>query len=54
LNEYLSLFSKFNKGRLVSITLLDYEIGDSKLAEDLSLIAIDYDLIRKGNNMIIS
>lgn len=53
-NEYLSLFSKFNQGRLTSIALLDNEIGDNKLAEDLPLIATDYDPIRKGNDMIIS
>ena len=52
--EFCSLFSNGNKGRLLSITLNDDETGYQLLAENLPLMGLDYDPIKKGDDMIVS
>ena len=47
-------FTKGNRGRLLSIELVDDEIGDERLAEGLPLVAIDYDPIDKGDDFVVS
>jgi hypothetical protein len=52
--EHLSLFTNGNKGRLVSISTEDSEMGNNRLADKLPLMAIDYDPLKKGDDILIS
>ena len=52
--EFLSMFSRGNRGRSVSIELVGMEVGDQPLAESAPLLAIDYDPERKGDNLVIT
>jgi hypothetical protein len=53
-SEFLSTFSRGNRGRSVSIELVGMEVGDQPLTEAAPLLAIDYDPERKGDNLVIS
>ena len=47
-------FTNGNRGRSLSIDLVDDEVGDARLAEGVSLVAIDYDPADKGNDFVVS
>ncbi len=46
-------FSDGNRGRLITIELLDSEAGDQELIKDAPLWAIVYDPLGKGNDLVI-
>jgi Ni2+-binding GTPase involved in maturation of urease and hydrogenase len=52
--EHLSLFTNGNHGRKVSISVVDQTEGEEHIAKDLPLMAIDYDVISKGDDIVIS
>jgi len=52
--EHLSLFSNGNKGREATIKLLSPDEGDYLLAENIPLMAVDYDPVGKGNDLVIT
>ena len=47
-------FTNGNRGRSLSIDLVDDELGDERLAEGLPLVAIDYDPADKGDDFVVS
>jgi len=51
--EFLSLFTNGNAGRRVSIETID-ATADSPFVSKAPLLAIDYDPVGKGNNVVIS
>lgn len=53
-HTHISLFTNGNKGGLVSITLFNTGASNETLAEELPFMAIDYDPIKKGDDMVIS
>ena len=52
--DYFANFSDDNKGRLITIELIDMADGYQPLADASPLLAIDYDPVNKGNNITIS
>ncbi len=52
--EYCGLFSNGNRGRLLNIIAMDLKSGYQVVAEGLPLMALDYDPIKKGDDMIVS
>jgi hypothetical protein len=52
--EWCDTFSNGNRGRSFGIHLVDDEVGDARLAEGVSLVAIDYDPVSKGNDFVVS
>jgi len=53
--DWCVTFTNGNRGRLISsIELVGHEIGDEPLAEGVPLVAIDYDPVHKGNDVVIS
>ncbi len=52
--EHLSMFTNANKGRLTTIKSFNPEEGDYLLAEDIPLMALDYDPVGKGNDLVIT
>jgi len=52
--DYFANFSNGNKGRLISIEIVNMTDGDLPLTDDSPLLAIDYDPVNKGNNITIS
>jgi len=51
--EFLSLFTNGNAGRRVSIETID-ATSDNPIVSKAPLLAIDYDPVGKGNNLVIS
>jgi hypothetical protein len=47
-------FTNGNRGRSFGMHLVDDEVGDARLVESASLVAIDYDPANKGNDFVIS
>lgn len=53
-SDHTTLFTNGNKGRMVSISVTDAESVSRTLVEQLPFMAIDYDNIKKGDDMVIS
>ncbi len=52
-SEFFDLFSNGNRGRHISIELIDSEIGDNTLIQNAPLRALIYDRPGKGNGLDI-
>jgi hypothetical protein len=53
-SEFLSMFSKGNRGRRVTFEVADMENGDQPLTDASPLLAIDYDPADKGDDLVIT
>lgn len=53
-SEHLSIFTNGNRGRKVTIKLFNPNEGEELIAHELPFMAIDYDAINKGDDMVIS
>ena len=51
--EFFDQFSSGNRGRHISIELIDSEFGDEELIQNAPLMAIVYDPPSKGNDLVI-
>ncbi|MEH2297091.1 DUF5335 family protein [Nostoc sp.] len=51
--EFFDQFSDGNRGRHISIEIIDSELGDEKLIQNATLMAIIYDRPGKGNDLVI-
>jgi Family of unknown function (DUF5335) len=51
--EFFDQFSDGNRGRHVSIEILDSELGDEELIQNAPLMAMVYDPPNKGNKLTI-
>jgi hypothetical protein len=51
--NFCETFTAGNRGRVVSITIVSENVGEL-LAEGTILSAIDYDLVGKGDDLVIS
>lgn len=52
-NEFFDQFSDGNRGRHISIEMIDPELGDEELIQNAPLMAIIYDRPGKGNDLVI-
>ena len=52
--EWCTMFTNGNNGRLVMFQIANKEMEPKTLADDLGLVAIDYDPVGKGNRITIS
>jgi hypothetical protein len=52
--DWFDGFTLDHAGHLVSIEVVDEETVVMPLAEDVRLVAIDYDTVSKGNDFVIS
>ncbi len=52
--EFFGLFSNGNRGRAISIEQFDNESGSSGQARQGPLMAVDYDPVGKGNDIVIT
>ena len=51
--EFFDQFSDGNRGRHISIELIDSEVGDRELIKDAPLMAMVYDRPGKGDDLVI-
>jgi Family of unknown function (DUF5335) len=51
--EFFDQFSDGNRGRHISIEILDSELGDEELIQNAPLMAMVYDPPKKGNKLTI-
>jgi uncharacterized protein YuzE len=51
--EFFDMFSSGNRGRQITIEAISQELGDEELIEDAFLMAIVYDPVGKGNDLVI-
>jgi hypothetical protein len=51
--EFFDMFSNSNRGRSIAIEIIDSDLGDQELIKDASLMAIVYDPVDKGNDLVI-
>ncbi|MEH1766597.1 DUF5335 family protein [Nostoc sp.] len=51
--EFFDQFSSGNRGRNISIEIIDSELGDEELIQNAPLMAIIYDRPGKGDNLAI-
>lgn len=51
--EFFDQFSDGNRGRHISIEIIDSELGDEELIQNATLMAIIYDRPGKGNDLVI-
>lgn len=51
--EFFDQFSDGNRGRYVSIEIIDSELGDEELIHNTPLMAIIYDRPGKGDDLVI-
>lgn len=51
--EFFDQFSDGNRGRSISIEIIDSELGDQELIQNTPLMAIIYDRPSKGNDLVI-
>ena len=51
--EFFDQFSDGNRGRHVSIEIIDSEVGDEELIKDAPLMAMVYDRPGKGDDLVI-
>lgn len=52
--EWSTMFTNTNQGRIINLEIKDEESSTKTLADNLELIAVDYDPVGKGNNFVIS
>jgi hypothetical protein len=52
--EFLSIFSNGNRGRLMTVEIVDQEQGNQPLANAAPLFAIDFDPAGKGDDLVIT
>ena len=52
--EFFSIFSNGNRGRLIAIEVEDMTSGDQPIADALPLLAIDYDPVNKGDDLVVT
>jgi hypothetical protein len=52
--DWFDVFTLGHAGRVISIDVVDEETVVMPLAEDVRLVAIDYDTVSKGNDFVIS
>ncbi|MHC5934328.1 DUF5335 family protein [Nostoc sp.] len=51
--EFFDQFSDGNRGRHISIEIIDSELGDEELIQNAPLMAIVYDRPGKGDDLVI-
>ncbi len=51
--EFFDRFSESNRGRHISIEIIDSELGDNELIQNAPLLAMIYDRPGKGDNLAI-
>ncbi|MEH2320193.1 DUF5335 family protein [Nostoc sp.] len=51
--EFFDQFSDGNRGRHISIEIIDSELGDEELIQNATLMAIIYDRPGKGDDLVI-
>jgi hypothetical protein len=51
--EFFDIFSNGNRGRHISIEIIDPELGDQELIKNAPLMAIVYDRPGKGDDLVI-
>ena len=51
--EFFDQFSSGNRGRHISIEIIDSELGDEELIQDAPLMAMVYDRPGKGDDLVI-
>ncbi|MEG4587460.1 DUF5335 family protein [Microcoleus sp. MOSTC5] len=51
--EFFDQFSDGNRGRLISIEIIDSELGHAELIKDAPLMAMVYDRPGKGDDLVI-
>jgi Family of unknown function (DUF5335) len=51
--KFFDRFSESNRGRQISIEMIDSELGDEELIKNAPLLAMIYDRPNKGNNLAI-
>ncbi|MEH2459813.1 DUF5335 family protein [Nostoc sp.] len=51
--EFFDQFSDGNRGRHISIEIIDSELGDEELIQNATLMAMIYDRPGKGNDLVI-
>jgi len=51
--EFFDQFSNGNRGRHISIEIINSELGDEELIQNAPLMAIVYDRPGKGNDLVI-
>jgi Family of unknown function (DUF5335) len=51
--EFFDRFSESNRGRHISIEIIDSELGDKELIQNAPLLAMIYDRPGKGDNLAI-
>jgi hypothetical protein len=52
-DEFFDQFSEGNRGRDISIELINSELGDQELIQNSPLMAMIYDRPGKGNDLVI-
>ena len=52
--EFFVTFSNGNRGRMLSIEVLDSESGDTGQMRQGKLMAVDYDPVGKGNDIVVT
>lgn len=52
--SWCDTFSNGNRGRLISLQVVNDQIGDARLVDRAVLVAIDHDPARKGNDIVVS
>lgn len=53
-SDFFTTFSNDTRGRPISIQVLDVESGDTGVVAKGNLLAVDYDPVKKGNDIIIT
>ena len=52
--DFFVAFSNGNRGRMLSLELLDSDSGDSGQVKQGKLMSVDYDPIDKGNDIVVT
>jgi hypothetical protein len=52
--DFFVTFSNGNRGRMLSLEVLDPEFGDSGQVKQGKLLALDYDPVDKGNDIVVT
>jgi hypothetical protein len=52
--DFFVTFSNGNRGRVLSLEVLDSEFGDSGQVKQGNLLAVDYDPVGKGNDIVVT
>jgi hypothetical protein len=52
--DFFVTFSNGNRGRMLSLEVLDSESGDTGQVKQGKLMAVDYDPVGKGNDIVVT